>query len=222
MGAPVINGPSRWAVERFGPRLAAELWSLVPQAIGAAVNRALDAHEASRMQTDHAFGAGWSLPYEELVNHLQSINGARLVSPPRAFYQLVVVGGHVLLPWRFADDAGVSIEDSRAVRRLGVLGRELLRRFGPPPRWRAEPLPLFDNATEQHEADLVSSALGELESPPRVLIVGFAANSTQGLLRLCWGEASLAAGGDLHWRYHEDLPLSPPRIPRPRRRDQWA
>jgi hypothetical protein len=216
VGAPVTNGPSRWAIDRFGPHLAAELWSLVPQAIGAAVNRALDAHDASRMQTDHAFGAGWSLPFEELVNHLRSINGVRLVHPPRAFYQLVVVGEHVLLPWRYADEAGVSVEDSRAVRRLGVLGRELLRRFGPPPRWREEPLPLFDDVTEQREADLVSSAIGELEPPPRVLIVGFASNSTQGLLHLCWGEASLAEGGGLQWDYHEDLPLSPPHVPRPR------
>jgi hypothetical protein len=212
--APVTNRPSPWAVDRFGPHLAAQLWSLVPQAITAAVHRALDAHEASRMQTDHAFGAGWSLPFEELVSHLQSIDGVRLVSPPRAFYQLVVVRGHVLLPWRYADEAGVSIEDSRAVRRLGVLGRELLSRFGPAPRWHEDPLPLFDDVTEQREADLVSSALGELESPPRVLIVGFASNSTQGLLRLCWGEASLADGGTLDWQYHEDLPLAPPHVPR--------
>jgi hypothetical protein len=216
VGAPVTNGPSRWAIDRFGPHLAAELWSLVPQAIGAAVNRALDAHEASRMQTDHAFGAGWSLPFEELVNHLQSVDGARLVNPPRAFYRLVVVGGHVLLPWRYADEAGVSIEDSRAVRRLGVLGRELLRRYGPAPRWREDPLPLFDDVTEQGEADLLGSALDELESPPQVLTVGFASNSTKGLLHLCWGEASLAAGGTLDWLHHEDLPLAPPHIPQQR------
>jgi hypothetical protein len=216
VGAQVTNGPSRWAIDRFGPHLAGELWALVPQAIGAAVNRALDAHEASRMQTDHAFGAGWSLPFEELVNHLQSIDEVRLVSPARAFYQLVLVRGYVLLPWRYADDANVSIEDSRAVRRIGVLGQELLRRFGPPPRWREDPLPLFDDAAEQRQADLVSSALDELESPPQVVIVGFASNSTKGLLHLCWGEASLAAGGGLAWRYHEDLPLSPPHVPRPR------
>jgi hypothetical protein len=214
--APVTNGPSPWAIDRFGPHLAVELWALVPQAIGAAVNRALDAHEASRMQTDHAFGAGWSLPFEELVNHLQALDGVRLISPSRAFYQLVLVRGQVLLPWRYADGEGVSIEDSHAVRRLGVLGRELLRRFGPPPRWREDPLPLFDDVAEQRQADLVSSALDELDSPPRVVIVGFASNSTKGLLSLCWGEASLAEGGSLNWRYHEDLPLSPPHIPNPR------
>jgi hypothetical protein len=214
----VLNRPSRWAIDRFGQHLAAELWLLVPRAIEAAVHRALDAHEASRMQTDHAFGAGWSLPYDELVNHLGSIDGAQLVDPPRAFYQLVMVGGHVLLPWRYADGSGVSVEDSRTVRRLGVLGRELLRRFGPPPRWREEPLPLFDDMTEQREADLVTSALDMVEPPPRVLIVGFASNSTQGLLHLCWGEAAVAEGGNLHWHYHEDLPLpAVPYVPRQRR-----
>jgi hypothetical protein len=219
VGASVLNRPSRWAVDRFGQHLAAELWSLVPRAIEAAVHRALDAHQAAQMLTDHAFGSAWPLPFEELVNHLQSVDGAQVVNPPpRTFNQLIVVGGHVFLPWRYADQAGVSIEDSRAVRPLSVLGRQLLRRFGPAPRWQEDPLPLFENAAEQREADLVTSALDMVEPPPRVLLVGFASNSTRGLLHLCWGEAALAEGGNLHWHHHEDLPVpSTPYVPQPRR-----
>jgi hypothetical protein len=220
----VLNRPSRWAIDRFGQQLAGELWSLVPRAIATAVNRALDAHQAAQMSTDHAFGSGWPLPFEELVNHLQSVDGATVVNPPpRTFNQLVVVSGHVFLPWRYADQPGVSVEDTRAVRPLSVLGRQLLRRFGPAPRWQEDPLPLFHNAAEQREADLVTSALDVVEPPPRVLIVGFASNSTQGLLHLCWGEAAVAEGGSLHWQYHEDLPLpSTPYVPRPRQSPDQA
>jgi hypothetical protein len=215
----VLSRPSRWSIDRFGEQVAAQLWTLVPRAIAAAVHRALDAHQAAQMLTDHAFGSGWPLPFEELVNHLESVDGATVVNPPpRTFNRLVVVGGHVLLPWRYADLAGVSVEDTRAVRPLSVLGRQLLRRYGPAPRWQEDPLPLFENAAEQRDADLVTSALDTIEPSPRVLIVGFASNSTQGLLHLCWGEAALAQAGNLHWHYHEDLPLpATPYIPHPRR-----
>jgi hypothetical protein len=214
--------PSPWAIEAFGPRLAAELWTRVPQAVAAAVARALDAHEASRMQTAHAFGSAWSVHFEELVNHLRSIDGAHLVRPPRAFYQLVVVGGHVLYPWRYAGERGTSIRARLGIRPIGALGRELLTRYGPPPGWREETLPMhFDgeevtDARERREAVLMSSILDELDPPPKVLVVGYASNTTEGLIHLGWGDAALADGGGLHWRHYEDLPLPRARVPRPR------
>jgi hypothetical protein len=217
-----LSRPSSWAVERLGPRLAAELWTRVPAAITAAVGRALDTQQASRMQTAHAFGSAWSVPFEELVNQLRLVEGTRLVKPPRAFYQLVVAGGHVLYPWRYGGERGASIRGRLGARPIQPLGRELLSRFGPPPRWRAEPLPLFAgngaaaDDRERREAALLSSALDELDPPPKVLVVAYASNRTEGLVHLGWGDAALADGGNLHWYHYEDLPVPSPRVPRPR------
>ena len=225
MSSRIFDGfgrPSPWAIERFGPRLATELWTRVPLAVTAAVARALETHQASRMQTAHAFGSAWSVHFEELVNHLRLIDGARLVRPPRAFYQLVVVGGHVLYPWRYAGERGTSIRSRLGVRPIGVLGRELLSRYGRPPHWREEPLPMFAggdepaDARERRDAAMVSSILDELEPRPRVLVVAYASNTIEGLIHLGWGDAAPADGGGLHWHHCEDLPVPPARVPRPR------
>jgi hypothetical protein len=222
VGSGTRDGPSSWAVERLGSHLAAELWTRVPLAVTAAVARALDTHEASRMQTAHAFGSAWPLYFEELVSHLRPIEGSYLMRPPHAFYQLVVVGGHVLYPWRYADERGTSVQGQRGIRPIGTLGRVLLSRYGPPPRWREEPLPMFAESDlpaddrERREAALVSSMLDELDPPPKVLVVGYAANVDEGLVRLGWGDAALADEGAVHWYHYEDLPLPASRVPRPR------
>ncbi|MFC5924653.1 hypothetical protein [Micromonospora vulcania] len=46
----------------------------------------------------------------------------------------------------------------------------------------------------------------QLTDEPKVLLVGFACNSDQGLLRVSWGEAALVGGTELKWGHVEDLP----------------
>ena len=209
--------PSVWARRRFGAN-AEQVGRRVPQALGAAVNRALDAHQASKMSTDHAFGnARWPLQYEELVNHLHDLPDTIIVRAPHTFYQLVVVNGQLLLPWYYADHR-CAVDDSRAVRPLTGLAADLLTWFGPQPRWRQPHLPLQHllDGTDVLQSGHRVSELDQLDPAPKVVLVGYACNSVEGLLDLRWGEAALGDDGLLHWYHHEPLPIATPRIPRQR------
>jgi hypothetical protein len=73
-------GPSRWAIEKFGEHAEA-LWEVVPAAVGAAVERQMDAHAASRLSTLQAFGGAWPARYEELVERLKGLGGVEVVRP---------------------------------------------------------------------------------------------------------------------------------------------
>lgn len=212
-----LESPSAWAVRQFGSN-AAQVCLRVPQALGAAINRALDAHQASKMSTDHAFGnARWPLQYEELLNHLQDLPDTVTVRAPHTFYQLVIVSGQLLLPWYYADHR-CAIDDTRAVRRITGLAVDLLSRFGPEPRWRQPHLPLLQLHTDGDDqvAAQIGSELDRLDPPPGIVVIGYACNSTDGLLDVQWGDAALSDDGLLHWHHHEPLPIPPPRVPRPR------
>ncbi len=59
--------------------------------------------------------------------------------------------------------------------------------------------------------------LDRLHPAPDVVIVGYACNSTDGLLDVQWGEAALGDDRTLHWLHYELLPIPLPRVPRRRR-----
>jgi hypothetical protein len=203
----MAHAASPWAIERFGA-LAGELVRRVPEALAATVAHATEAHHASTLKTKHAFGSTrWALQYDELCKHLRGLDEVSEVRPARAFYRLVVAAGNLLLPWRYAEDHAVSLDDARAVRSMRLLTRELLTRFGPAPQWRQEPL--FDVEDDDDAQDVagISDALEELDPPPRPVLIAYACNPTDGLLELHWGEASLSDGSILHWSYREPLPL---------------
>lgn len=206
--------PSDWAIDRFGEYLATELWQRVPMALGAAVSHAMDAQEASQMRTYHPFGSTrWGLVFEELVRHLHDLPGAKPIRAPRAFYQLVIVGGHVLLPWHFATTS----VDMRAVapgRSFGLLARSILTTFGPVSRWQQLALPLMPEEDEdQRDVARISEILAKLDVPPRTLIVGYACNPHQGLLAAGWGDAALTDDDRFDWHHHEELPIPAGRVP---------
>ncbi|MBF9130490.1 hypothetical protein I0C86_16200 [Plantactinospora sp. S1510] len=50
-------------------------------------------------------------------------------------------------------------------------------------------------------------AIEESSPEPRVLLIGYACNSDQGLLRISWGEAALGRDNLLHWGHVDDLPV---------------
>lgn len=199
-------GPSRWAITKFGKH-AETLWRVVPAAIGAAVERQMDTHAASRLRTLQAFGGAWPARFEELVDRLQGLDGVEVVRPAGAPFELVVVNGHVLLPFRYAADLGTSHKDRRATRRLNKSVRELLAQYGAPPNWVTDELFPISKADGPG-----AKLLGDLR-PDGMVLVFFAANAKAGLLCLGWGEATVAAGGDVAWGYTEMLPLPKPPVP---------
>jgi hypothetical protein len=218
MRADVLVGPSPWVIEQFGDKVAAELWTRVPEALSTAINREVNAHPSTTQSTERVLAnPRWALPYEELVLFLGTLKGAQVISVPKSVYQLVVIRGHVLLPWCYGQSARTSMQDAQVGRSFGRLARELLRRFGPP--WRRsqteQPLPL--DAIDEREVAKICAAIATLEPTPRIVIAGYAGTANHGLLRSCLGEVRATINGTIGWSHVDDLPLPPPVIPRPRR-----
>src|ERR1051325_635969 len=129
MRPDVLVGPSEWVVEQFGDKVAAELWTRVPEALSTAIEREVTAHPAMTQTTERVLATPrWPLPYEELVLFLGSLPGAEVISVPRSVYQLVVINGRVVVPWCYGQSARDSMLDAPVGRSFGRLARELLRR----------------------------------------------------------------------------------------------
>ncbi|MDT5033746.1 MAG: hypothetical protein QOC94_3917 [Actinoplanes sp.] len=218
MRPDVLIGPSPWVVEQFGDKVAAELWTRVPEALSTAIDREITAHPATAQTAERVLAnPRWPLPYEELVLFLGTLPGAEIISVPKSVYQLVVINSHVVVPWCYGQSARMSMRDAEVGRSFGRLARELLRRFGPPwKRSQAEP-PLPLDAVDEREVSKICAAISQLDPKAEVVIAGFAGAANLGLLRACLGEIKSTDNGALNWSHLDDLPLPPPAIPRPRR-----
>lgn len=218
MRPDVLIGPSDWLVEQFGDKIADELWTRVPEALSTAIDREVHAHSAMTQTVERVLGnPRWALPYEELVLFLGTLPGAEIISVPRSVYQLVLINGHIVVPWCYGQSARLSMADAEVGRSFGRLARELLGRFGPP--WRRSPVesPLPLDAVDEREVAKICAAISRIEPKPEVVIAGFAGAPNLGLLRACLGEVKSTDNGTLNWSHLDDLPLPPPVIPRPRR-----
>jgi hypothetical protein len=112
MRPDVLVGPSEWVVEQFGDKVAAELWTRVPEALSTAIDREVNAHPATTQTTERVLAnPRWPLPYEELVLFLGTLPGAKIISVPKSVYQLVVINGHVVVPWCYGQSARMSMGD---------------------------------------------------------------------------------------------------------------
>src|SRR4051794_13949907 len=135
MRPEVLVGPSEREVEQFGDKVAGVLWTRVPEALSTAIDREVNVNHAMTKTTERVLAnSRWPLPYEELVLFLGTLPGAEIISVPKSVYQLVVINGHVVVPWCYGQSARMSMRDAEVDRSFGRLVRELLRRFGPP--WR--------------------------------------------------------------------------------------
>ena len=54
MRPDVLVGPSEWVVEQFGGKVAAELWTRVPEALSTAIDREVNAHPAMTTTTERS------------------------------------------------------------------------------------------------------------------------------------------------------------------------
>jgi hypothetical protein len=205
-------------VEQFGDKVAAELWTRVPEALSTAIDREVNAHPATAQTTERVLtNPRWPLPYEELVLFLGTLPGAEIICVPKSVYQLIVINGHVVVPWCFGQSARTSMRDAEVGRSFGRLARELLRRFGPPWKRSQAELPLPLDAVDEREVSKICAAIATLDPKIEVVIAGFAGAPHLGLLRASLGEIKSTDNGSLNWSHLDDLPLPPPVIPRPRR-----
>src|SRR3954447_26547755 len=167
MRPDVLVGPSEGVVEQFGDKVAGELWTRVPEALKTAIDREVNAHPAMTQTTERILAnPRWPLPYEELVLFLGNLPGATVVSVPRSIYQLVVIKGHVLVPWCYGPSAQRSMRDVEVGRSFGRLARELLRRFGPPWRRSQAEMPLPLDVVDEREVAKICAAIVRVAPRP--------------------------------------------------------
>ncbi len=204
------DGPSRWSIEKFGLPLATTLRTEIPAALRRAVELAQDARDASELDTDHAFGpVRWKQQYEVLHEYLHDLPDVVGVHPPGAQVRVTICRGHLLLPWRYTTRSDLDMRDARPGRDLNRLIRDLLILFGPEPSHEEVTLPLMPLTPEEaRDRSALREAVEQMTDEPRVLLVGFACNSDEGLLRVSWGEAALLGGTELKWGHVEDLPVA--------------
>ncbi|TDC38355.1 hypothetical protein E1211_07255 [Micromonospora sp. 15K316] len=205
-GMGVAGQPSRWSIEKFGRELARDLRSRIPNALRRAVELAQDARKASALDTDHAFGpVRWKQQYESLHEQLRDLPAVTDVHPPGTQVRVTICQDHLLLPWLYARRRGVDM------RKVGgpvksQLVRDLLILFGPKSDYEEPTLPDMPlSPDEARDRTLLREAIERLTPRPKVLLIGFACNSDDGLLAVSWGEAALAPGRKLEWGPVEDL-----------------
>ncbi len=206
----VVGGPSAWAVDRFGAGRATVLYERIPIALTRTVERAMDAREASALDTDHAFGpVRWKAQYEELHHQLRDLPDVTDFQPHGAQIRITLCAGNLLLPWHYSSKGDVDVRNVRPNRRLSRLVRELLGLYGPAPRYAQPSLPGLDAPATVDRSEL-REAVEKLADEPRVVLVAYACNSDAGLLRVCWGDAALVRPDELEWTHVEDLPFPQP------------
>ncbi|GAA3844355.1 hypothetical protein GCM10022243_08420 [Saccharothrix violaceirubra] len=195
--------PSSWAVSQFGDQTHAVVHSLVRGLNRAQRARWLvqrDAH-AQGVLTKRAYGSLWDTPYHSVIEELglENLDGYRVHHPYGASYDLAMVGGRVLVPFKLGSRMPLS---PKVVTIATLVPQRTGRRFGVEP-----PAMLFDLHAPARPtvADAVAAA-GEADLT--VIYVGFVANAdSDRVLGAWWGEPiSLADDGTLTWE-PERLPL---------------
>ncbi|MFB9675738.1 hypothetical protein [Streptosporangium vulgare] len=222
---------SSWASERFGDRADAVRRQLAASLLEAMGN-AQDAQSSGHSDKRYTYGfTMMARRYEALAEGLRDEPGFQLVRPHGSPHHLVVLGGNLLLPFRYAEDDRTPISEARVSDgRISSLVRELFDRFGPATSYRQEELDLAlateparsaqssqSSQATQEELDLsagadgpatVRPALTGLPGDTRLVPVAYAGNAQAGLLRLYWGEAELIDEfGRIRWLHHEPIPL---------------
>jgi hypothetical protein len=134
------------------------------------------------------------------VAALRDMDGVKLVRTAGSVFQMVVLNGCLLFPFRYAHDARIPIGEARITDRY-VSGRvrALFARFGPCPAYDQGLLFPDDSEQESEMADL-GPALDELPADTRLVLIAFACNDQAGLINAWWGEAELVDDyGRLRW-----------------------
>lgn len=194
----------KWELDRFG-RAADELRDRIPAALQAAHSRARAAYIGAALSSNDAYGGPlWLIQHEELVAHTAGLG--KVIRPPRSRYELRVVNGVVLYPWRYASDR-TALEEAQLRKPVSGVRRSLFDALASDV---PAPLPtLFDDQFD--EAAEVPPVADEFDPQyARLVLVAYASNPQSGILAIRWGEADLLDDGRLRWGPHYPLPLQPP------------
>jgi hypothetical protein len=187
------------------------------EALQVAVAHAQDAQQVSRTQTKYPFG--WVLlarKFEALVTALEDMDGAARVPLKGSPFELVLIDGCLLYPFRYAEDATVAIGEARiSDRMVSTRIKAMFGRFSPSAYEQGVLFGEEEDEEGEAEAAVLSAMMNALPPGTRLVLVAFACNEKAGLINAWWGEAGLADDyGRLNWHAQpEEIKL--PSVPQP-------
>lgn len=207
--------PSQWVSERFGAA-GSELAEAVREGVHHAHALALDAHLASTLKSNDAYGYTLRVTVpEQLVKFASQIPGVVARKPmgvrSRFPYVLVEETQVVLLPWRYASDVAVRRLDTKLQAPISDLRKTMLSLSAQ--AGHVQPtLDEVDLEVEELDALIAEDRdlLSQLRRRGSVVTVAFASNPVNGVIGLGWGDAELtdANTGELTWHHWEELAAS--------------
>lgn len=205
-----MDAGRRWALETFGT-YGPHIREQIAEMVKAEHEASLDAQEASGHRSRSVYGEFWRGLLEKF-EAFGELPGATLVRPGEAPYQLPVVNGVVLFPWRYAKSRESEFVTTRFATSDARVAVGVLR---PPSRQAVLDLDLPDPGLDEEERRLLAALHADdpVISSSRLVLVAVS-SSVSGLFSVEWGEAKLNAAGFIEWvESPESLMQLPPSKP---------
>lgn len=204
--------PSKWAVEQFGDD-AFDVAKCVIQGLMRGQRGARRVQAAARAEgatSNHAYGSYWDTRYNVVVERFQlaDLPHCEKIKPPGASYELAVVNGRVLIPFRHDTTMNKPIGQAKVG---GLIPRRIARDHGVLPERT-----LFDeqDGTTDVEDAVESPTVGEVAADARalnltVIYIAYVANADSDEIQAAWWGTpiSLEDNGTMVWA-PEQLDLS--------------
>jgi hypothetical protein len=208
-----VDQGRRWAIETFGT-YGVHIRDLVPQLVREEHTASADAQDASGHRSKGVYGEFWRGILEKF-EQFGKLPGATLIRPGQAPYNIPVINGVALFPWRYgrsrngdlATTTFVTSEARAAMFDLSGVETQPELNLGLP---RPELTP-----EEQQLAEIVEAAMSDAHVTSGTLVVVAISSSVIGLHDMTWGEVTLNSDGCLEWGFHENLmrPAKPAVVP---------
>ncbi len=169
---------------------------------------AVDAYKFSRWSDGHTFGTNrWRFCIAALKDKkaLQNLPDAKPLRVQSTF--MLAVGGVVLYPVCYADDATTDVREMRV--RTSQIRQEMFAAYGRLAPQVQTALRISEGVEGPEWAiDELEENLEELPAQPTMLLLAYASNRKGGLLRCYVGEATLDPSGAVTWDWIEALPIT--------------
>lgn len=184
-----------WARQHFGDD-AFTVRQKLANALGQAQSRAVMVQQWSGLDTKEPYGGMWPKTYQEIETQLGDLPTAQRFKPPRVHYNLMVINGRLLLPFRHADNLGVPIKEARLKTKVA---QELSVMLAAAPA-AADLFSLFEQGGDIGETPiLMRPELINLDPRTKIIFVPYVSHAHAGLIKAWWGEARMDERGFLTW-----------------------
>lgn len=200
----------RWAIETFGAS-GVRIRDLVPQLVRDEHTASADAQDASGHRSKSVYGEFWRGILERF-EVFGKLAGAALIRPGRAPYNIPVINGVALFPWRYGRSRDgdltttpfVTSEARTAMLDLRVATQPELNLGLPRPELTEE---------EQQLVEVVEAAMADAEVSSKKLVVVAISSSAIALHDITWGDVTLNDDRCLVYGFSESLTSLTPSKP---------